>query len=103
LSVATAALVISAGIATAQTTSSQTTTTTTTPGMPLIVAPPTGTLSTERTQKTTSPDGTQTDTKSSTYRNTNGVANDSETTTTRQPPATTYESTTKKSTTTVPN
>jgi hypothetical protein len=98
-SLATALLAITIGGAHGQTTSSQTTTSTTVtpPAVTLIVPPPVGTLSTERTQQTISPDGTRTDSKSSTYRNTNGVANDSVTTTTTQAPITTETTTTKKS------
>jgi hypothetical protein len=79
-----AALAMTAGVAMAQTTTSQTTTTTT----PSLVEPPTGTLSTTRTQKTVGLDGTQTNTKETTYHNSNGVADDSVTrTTTTYPPA----------------
>jgi len=77
-----------AGLATAQTTTSQTTTTTTPAvAVPAITPPPIGTLSTTRTEKTISADGTVTNSSASTYRNTAGVADDSVTTTTTSPPA----------------
>jgi hypothetical protein len=93
------ALVLTTGIAVAQTTSSETTTTVT--PAPLIVAPPPGTLSVTRTEKSTAPDGTQTDKTQSTYRNTNGVAEDTMTkTTTTPPPAVATTSTWSKTSTT---
>jgi hypothetical protein len=81
----------------AQTTTSQTTTSFT--PAPVIVAPPEGTLSTTRTRKTIDEDGTRTDTNRTTYRNSNGVGDDSETRTTTYPsPA---DTTTRSSTTTI--
>ncbi len=68
---------------------------------PVIVAPPPGTLSVTRTQNITAPDGTQTDRTETTYRNTNGVADDTMTrTTTTPPPAVATTSTYSKTTTT---
>lgn len=90
------ALALTSGVAMAQTTASEVTTTTT----PVIVAPPEGTLSVTRTQKTIDPDGTQTSTHETTYHNTNGVADDSVTRTTIIPPADITTTTTKSSTTT---
>jgi hypothetical protein len=76
-----AVLAMTASAAMAQTTSSQTTTTVT----PAIVAPPAGTLSSTHTEKTTGVDGTKTESTATTYRNTNGVADDSVTKTTTYP------------------
>ena len=101
----TAVLVMMAGIAVAQTTTSESTTTVTPatimpiPAPPVITplaAPPAGTLSTVRTERTVSADGSVSDTQSSTYRNTNGVANDtvSKTTTYPAPAVTTTDTTT---------
>lgn len=89
ISVGAAMLALIAANATAQTTTSQSTTTVTTPTVvvPQMVAPPVGTLSTTRTEKTVGADGTMTDTTSSTYRNTAGVANDTVSKTTAYPPA----------------
>ena len=70
LSATAIALAITAGVAAAQT-----------PPM----APPDGTLSTTRESHSSNPDGSQVDSKSTTYRNTNGVADDSSTTTTTVP------------------
>ena len=94
-------LAMVAGIANAQTTTSQSTTTITTPTVivPQIVAPPVGTLSTTQTEKTVRSDGTMTDTTSSTYRNTAGVANDTVSKTVTYPPAQVMTDT--KSTTTI--
>jgi hypothetical protein len=96
------ALVMTTGMAVAQTTSSETTTTVRpAPGMPASVAPPPGTLSVTRTDKTTTSDGVQTDKTESTYRNTNGVADDTVSrTTTYPPPVASTTSTSSKSTTT---
>ncbi len=83
-----AMLAIGTGIATAQTTTSQTTTTVSpAPAMPIIVPPPVGTLSTTRTKRVLRSDGSQTDSRQTTYRNTTGVANDTLTQTTTYPPA----------------
>jgi hypothetical protein len=87
------------GVATRQTTTSQTTTTVTpTDPPPLTIAPPTGTLSTTRTQKIVSPDGTVIRSDETTYRNSHGVADDRVTRTTTYPPA--AVTTTTKSTST---
>jgi hypothetical protein len=91
-----AALVMTMGAAMAQTSSTQSTTTT----IPSVVAPPLGTLSTTHTQSNTGSDGTQTDSKSTTYRNSNGVANDSTTSTTTYPPVASTTTKTNSSTTT---
>jgi len=92
-----AALLMTAGVAVAQPTSSITTTAVT--PAPVVMAPPVGTLSTTQTRKTTDFDGTQTDTSRTTYRNSNGVADDSVTRTTTYPsPA---DTTTRSSTTTI--
>ncbi len=97
------ALAMTTGIAVAQTTSSssETTTTVTPPNVPAIVAPPAGTLSVTSTSKGTAPDGTRTDKTQTTYRDSNGVVNDSTTkTTTAPPPPAATTSTWSKSTTT---
>ena len=95
-----AALVMTMGVAMAQSTTTSQTTTTVTPSIvtPSIVAPPVGTLSTSRTTSTTSSDGTQTDSKETTYRNTNGVADDSMTRTTIYPPVAITTTNTKSTT-----
>lgn len=67
------------GIAAAQTTSSESSTTS-------IIAPPVGTLSTTRTQRTIDSNGTETQTNRTTYRNETGVADDVHTTTITHPP-----------------
>lgn len=87
-------LALSAGVAAAQTTSSEITTTST----PVIVAPPDGTLSVTRTQRTINPDGSQINSNETTYRNNSGVADETVTKTTNIPSI--DEITTKKSTTT---
>jgi hypothetical protein len=92
-----AVLGLMTGIAAAQSTSSQSTTTTTI-APPALVAPPAGTLSSTTTTKAVGSDGTQTDSTRSTYRNANGVAEDSTTKTTTMPGpgvTTTTETTTK--------
>ncbi len=65
---------------------------------PVVEAPPVGTLSTTTMRKSVSPDGSHTEQQSSTYRNTQGVAEDSvtRTTTTAAPvlPAITTRTTT---------
>ncbi len=107
LGVGLAVYCLIAGGAFAQTIVSQTTTTTTGPAGPVIVAPslpapPSGTLSTTRTQYSLQPDGTRTKTNETTYHNTNGVADDTVTRTiTVPPPAPPMTSTTDSSTTTV--
>jgi hypothetical protein len=102
------ALVLTTGAAVAQTTSSETTTIVTPapaarpiPVAPLIVAPPPGTLSVTRTQQINAPDGSQTDKTETTYRNTNGVADDTTTKTITYPaPVAATTSTFSKTTTT---
>lgn len=96
LVVSAVALALTSVTAMAQTTSSAVTTTTT----PMVAAPPEGTLSITRAQKTISPDGTQTNTNETTYRNTNGVADDRVTKTTIIPPANVTTTTTNSSTST---
>jgi hypothetical protein len=68
-----AALVMMTGVAVAQTSISQTTTTV----YPAVGTPVAGTVSTTRTDNTINSDGTQTTSKETTYRNGNGVADDS--------------------------
>lgn len=91
-----AALVMATGAAMAQSTSSQTTTTVT----PSFAAPPAGVLSESRSEKTVGPDGTQTNSSESTYRNGNGVSHDSVTRTITVPPASV--TTTRKSSMSAP-
>ena len=80
-----AAVAMTIGAAQAQTTTTQTTVYT-----PPLAAPPTGTLSTTRTEKVIGADGTQTKTNETTYHNSNGVADDTVTrsTTVTPPPVT---------------
>ena len=83
-----------------QSSSSTTTTTTTTPVIvvPELVTPPSGSLSVNRTEKTTNPDGSQTTRDQSTFRNNSGVASESTTTTTAPTaPAVTIERSTSTS------
>jgi hypothetical protein len=94
LAAGVAALAMMTGVALAQTSSQVTTSV-----VPQVVAPPAGTLSVTRSQNTTGPDGTRSNTNETTYRKGNGVADDSVTTTTRPPPP--LVTTTTKSTTTV--
>ena len=75
------ALALTTGAAVAQTTSQTTTTVTPAP----VVAPPDGTLSVTRSQKSIGPDGTQTNSDETTYRNSDGVADDTVTRTTTIP------------------
>ena len=84
------------GIALAQSTTLQTTTTT----APVVLAPPTGTLSTSTSTKSIGPDGARTDTSGTTYRNSNGVASDTELKTTTYPPPPVALSTTNNTSTT---
>jgi hypothetical protein len=96
------ALVLTTGVALAQTTTSSQTTTTVTPAeVPLIVAPPAGTLSVTHTEKSVSSDGSTVDKTQTTYRNTNGVADDTmtKTTTTAAPTVALSTTTTSKSST----
>ena len=82
-------LMLASGVALAQTTTTSQTTTTVTPSdpAPLLVAPPPGTLATTRTEKITSSDGSQTEKTETTYRNTEGVADNTMTRTTTIAPA----------------
>jgi hypothetical protein len=94
-----AVLVLTAGVALAQTTESTTSQSTTT----APDAPPAGTLSTTRDTHAVDANGNATDSKASSYRNTNGVADDSSTTTTTvpaplPPPVTTSTTTTSTDT-----
>jgi hypothetical protein len=100
------ALAMTTGAAMAQTTTETQTTTTVTPALvapaPLLVAPPVGTLSSTTTKKTIAPDGTETDKTETTYRNTDGVADDTMTrTTTIAPPVATQTTNTYSSTTVI--
>jgi hypothetical protein len=65
-----------------------------------IVAPPIGTLSTSRTERTIDSNGTEIDSSRTTYRNEAGVADDVRTTTTTHPVATTTTSSSSMTTTT---
>jgi hypothetical protein len=67
-------------------TSQTTTTVAPMPVVPSPVAPPDGTLSVTRSQKTIAADGSQTNCNQTTYRKSNGVADDSVTTTATVPP-----------------
>jgi len=101
----TAALLLSAGVATAQTSSSESTTTQSTLAPPPapVTPPPIGTLSSTREVHGVDAYGNRIDKTQSTYRNTNGVAQDSETTrTVVPPPVTTTTTTTSSSSTTAP-
>lgn len=111
---AAAALLMTAGVAVAQTTTSETTTTIT----PIEVMPTNGSgkfptpndalqaedpMSVTRTVRTIGADGSETDTTRTTYRNSDGVADDSVTRTTTYPvapPAVTTTTTKTWSTTT---
>lgn len=77
-----ATLALTAGVAMAQTAAAQTTTTVT----PSIVAPPPDTLSVTRTERVIGLDGTRTDTKETTYRNSAGVADETVSKTITSPP-----------------
>lgn len=97
-----AALALMTGIASAQTTSSQTTTRSTTEApsvvAPTPVAPPVnGTLSTTETRRATGVNGSETESRKTTYGNANGAASDSSTTTTTGPGAPAATTTTKTS------
>jgi len=100
-----AALALTAGAAIAQTTESTTSQSTTVAPDPN--APPAGTLSTTRETHAVDAYGNQTDSKASAYRNSNGVADDSQTTTTTMPapppPPPVTTSTTTTDTTTGPH
>jgi hypothetical protein len=63
------------------------------------VAPPLGTLSTTTTKRSVDAYGTQTDSTATTYRNPNGVADDSVTKTTTYPPPVAITTTTATTTT----
>jgi len=92
------ALGMMTGVAFAQSTTSETTTTIT----PVIVAPPVGTLSSTTIRKSVDAAGTRIESTATTYRNTDGVAQDSvtRTTTTPLPPAVTTSSQSRSTTTT---
>jgi len=100
-----AALALNAGAAIAQTTESTTSQSTTTAPDP--GAPPAGTLSTTRDTHAVDAYGNQVDQKATSYRNSNGVADDSTTTTTAMPapppPPPVTTSTTTTDTTTGPH
>ncbi len=70
------------------------------PALPLIIAPPIGTLSTTETRRITAPDGTTSDQTQTTYRDPDGVANQSKTTTTTPAPAVAETSNSASTTTT---
>ena len=77
------------------------------PPPPVAVAPPVGTLSSTRTTHAVDAYGNQVDQKSTSYRNENGVAQDTQTTTTSvpappPPPPVSTTTTTTESTSTVP-
>lgn len=98
------ALALSGGYASAQTSSETTQQTYAAPAAPAVpVSPPAGVLSTERTVRATDADGNQFKQKQTTYRDGNGVAQDSTTTTSTAapppPPVTTTSTTTDTSTT----
>jgi hypothetical protein len=103
---ATLALLLSGGLAFAQTTTESQSTTTVTPIVrPVatpspIIAPPPGTLASTETSRTVSPNGTVTDKDQTTYRNTDGVANDSLTKTTTLAAPIVIDKTTSSSTST---
>jgi hypothetical protein len=97
------AVLFSSGLAMAQTSTSQTVITTTpSPAGPVIapiVPPPVGTLSTTTTEQKVLPNGTRINSESTTYRNTQGVAQDSLTRTTIAPPPPPPTTTTQTDTT----
>jgi len=75
------AFAFTAGGALAQTTSSQSTTSVT----PVAPAPPADTLSVTRSEKSTAPDGTQTNSNDTSYRNSQGSVTESSKRTTVPP------------------
>lgn len=99
-----AVLALSTGAAFAQTASSESTTTTTYPAPPplppVVQPPPVGTLSTTHTEHSVDAYGNQIDQKRTTYRNDQGVAEDSQTTRTIVPPPPVSTTTTTTNTTT---
>jgi len=99
---ATAALLMGTGVAFAQTTTTteSTTTVTPSPAVPLLVAPPVGTLAVTDTQRSIAPDGTTTEKTETTYRNPAGVADESVTRTTTIPAPAIASTTTWSSTST---
>jgi hypothetical protein len=98
LAAAGAALLMTTPIAMAQPTYSQSTTTVTpAQGVPDIIAPTPGTLSTSHTEQSLGTDGTQTKRSETTYGTPGGVVNDSVTRTTSVPPP--VVDTTRKTTT----
>jgi hypothetical protein len=80
-----AALALSASMAVAQTSESTTSQSTTMAPDPAV--PPPGTLSTTREAHAVDSNGNQIDSKASSYRDSNGVAEDKSSTTTSMPPA----------------
>jgi hypothetical protein len=90
------ALGMMTGVAAAQSTSSETSITT----APVLVAPMPGALSTTTTRKAVGVDGTQTNSTSTSYGTSNGVASDTVTKTTNYPPPATVTTTRNTSTTT---
>jgi hypothetical protein len=110
-----AALALYGGIAAAQTASETTTTQSTTypappyPAAPApLVAPPPGTLATIHTTRSVDAYGNEVDQQKATYRNSQGVAQDTRTVTTTvpappPPPLTTTTTTTTQQTTDDPN
>jgi hypothetical protein len=95
------ALSVFGGTAMAQT-SSQTITTQTTPHVAppaVVVAPPAGVLSTTRTTGAVDAYGNRVDQQSTTYRNSQGVAQDTQTTTQYAPPPPVASTTTTETTT----
>jgi hypothetical protein len=104
-----AALALTSGVAIAQTQTETTTTqSTTVPAVPPVaLVPPAGTLSTTRETHAVDGYGNQVDSRQTSYRNSNGVAEDSRTTTTNvplppPPPPVSTTTTTTESTSTVP-
>lgn len=79
------ALAMLSGVAKAQNAPSQS-------GATPIVAPPVGTLSSSRTERSIDSNGTEIDSSRTTYRNEAGVADDVHTSTTTHPAATTTTS-----------
>ena len=105
LGAAAVALALSSGVATAQTATDTTSQTTTTMAPPPVTPPPPGTLATEHESRRVDAYGNQTDSKSTSYRDSNGVAEDTKTTTTMAPPPPppTTTTTTTESTSTEPH
>ncbi len=102
MTAAAAALLLSTGLAAAQSTYKNTTTTVSptmpTPMPPVVQVPTPGSLAVERSSKTVNPDGTVSSSKSTMYRKGTGAASESSTTTVH--PAMPTGSTTRRTTTT---